>query len=343
MAESEHYSAINGLAWSPRGDIWFTASPGENSRSLRAMNLKGQTRDVYRAPSDLTLYDIAPNGRVLLTNDNSRMLMLGGATGQADKDLSWFNWSLPGAISADGSTVAFNESAAAVGGEGITLLRKLDGSPAVRLGEGMPTDLSPDGNWVSTLDNHQPPNIVLLPTGVGRPKQLTSNGWDYNRYVRWMPDGTALLVNAGLPDHKHRTFLLNISTLEMRAVLPEGVDRGVPSPDGKFVAAYDGNTPKIYTIAGAEVRALPSLASYDLIDKWIADGKSLLVWNYASSSRLDRMDIASGKRVPLTAIKPPDNTGVVSFAFCRATPDGKFHVYSEYRLLTDLFVVSGFR
>jgi hypothetical protein len=34
---------------------------------------------------------------------------------------------------------------------------------------------------------------------------------------------------------------------------------------------------------------------------------------------------------------------IVSFVFCRATPDGKAHVYSEYRLLTNLFVVNGFR
>jgi hypothetical protein len=35
----------------------------------------------------------------------------------------------------------------------------------VVLGDGLPTELSPDGNWVATLDNHEPPNIVLLPTG----------------------------------------------------------------------------------------------------------------------------------------------------------------------------------
>ena len=50
-------------------------------------------------------------------------------------------------------------------------LRKTDGAPAVRLGEGRPFGLSPDGKWVlSTL--FTPPQILLLPTGAGEAKRL---------------------------------------------------------------------------------------------------------------------------------------------------------------------------
>jgi eukaryotic-like serine/threonine-protein kinase len=343
IAESPHYSSINGLAWAPNQEVWFTASPGENSRALHAMNPRGQTREVYRAPGDLTINDIAANGRVLLTADNSRLLLMGGVTGSPDKDLSWLGWSLAAGISDDGSSVVFSESAAAVGGNSVTLLRKLDRSPAVLLGDGLPTALSPDGNWVATLDNHEPPNIVLLPTGVGKPKQLTSNGWEYTRAMHWMPNSAAILINAVQPGHKARVFWLDVSTKEMRPVLPEGIRGGLPSADGKQLIATDGDTPKIYTIAGAEVDALPKLGRDDAIDRWAADGKSLLIWNYVSTPRLDRMDIASGKRVPFTEIRPSDGTGIVGFSFCRASPDGKAHIYSAYRLLSDLFVVNGLR
>jgi eukaryotic-like serine/threonine-protein kinase len=343
IAESPHYSSINGLAWAPNQEVWFTASPGENSRALHAMNLRDQTREVYRAPGDLTINDIAANGRVLLTADNSRLLLMGGVTDSPDKDLSWLGWSLAAGISDDGSSVVFSESAAAVGGNSVTLLRKLDRSPAVVLGDGLPTELSPDGNWVATLDNDEPPNIVLLPTGVGKPKQLTSNGWEYTRGMHWMPNSAAILINAVQSGHKARVFWLDVSTKEMRPVLPEGIRGGLPSPDGKQLLATDGDTPKIYTITGAEVGALPKLGRDDAIDRWAADGKSLLIWNYASTPRLDRMDIASGKRVPLTEIKPPDRTGIVGFNFCRTSSDGRAHIYSAYRLLTDLFVVNGLR
>jgi eukaryotic-like serine/threonine-protein kinase len=55
IAESPHYSAVNGLAWTPNQEVWFTGSPGETSRAVIAMNLRGRTREVYRAPSDLTI------------------------------------------------------------------------------------------------------------------------------------------------------------------------------------------------------------------------------------------------------------------------------------------------
>jgi len=53
-----------------------------------------------------------------------------------ERDLSWFDWSLMGDMSADGRTVLFSESGEG-GGQGYsTFLRATDGSPAVRLGEG---------------------------------------------------------------------------------------------------------------------------------------------------------------------------------------------------------------
>jgi len=307
------------------------------------MNLRGQTREIYRAPGDLNIHDIAANGRVLLTSDNSRLLLLGGVVGSPDKDLSWLGWSLAAGISDDGSAVVFSESGSAVGGNSITLLRKLDRSPAVTLGDGLPTELSPNGNWVATLDNHEPPNIVLLPTGVGKPRQLTSNGWEYTRGMHWMPNSAALMINAAQPGRKPSVFLLDVSTGELRAVLPEGIRGGLPSPDGKLLLAMKGDTPKTYTMTGAEVGVLPKLGSEDFIDRWGADGKSLFIWNYTSSPRLDSMDIASGKRLPLATISPPDSTGIVGFNFCRTSKDGRAHIYSAYRLLTDLFVVNGLR
>jgi eukaryotic-like serine/threonine-protein kinase len=346
IAESAHYSAVNGMAWARNQEVWFTGSPGEPSRAVMAMDLRGRTREVYRAPGDLTIYDIAANGRVLLSADNSRKLLFGGAISAPDKDLSWLGWSLAAGISDDGSTVLFSESAYAVGGRPVVLIRKLDRSPAVELGEGFPMEISPDGNWVATLDSHDPPNVVLLPTGVGKPKQLTSNGWDYTptRYwIRWMPNRAALSLMAVQPGHKPKMFLLDVATKEMRPLLPEGIRGGLPSPDGKLLFGIDGNTPKIYTMSGTEVRALPQLGPDDVPDRWAADGKSLFIWNCGATARLDQMDVNSGRRTSVTVIRPPDTTGIVGYTHCRTSKDGKAHIYSAYRLLTDLFVVNGLR
>ena len=342
VAESPHYGSINSLAWASNEEVWFAATPGSDSRSLRAMNLRGQVRDVYRAPSDLTIHDIAANGRVLLTGDTDRLLLFGGTAGAPDKDLSWLGWSLAAAISDDGATAVFSESGAAVGGSAATYIRALDRSgPAIELGSGLPTEISPDGKWVATLNNHEPPNIVLLPTGVGNPVQLTSNGWQYTRIMHWMPDGSALLVNAAPPGQKPGVYQLDIQSKQLRRILPEGIHGGAPSPDGKRLMGWQGNTWKIYSIAGTELATLPPMTDDDRPDHWSGDGNSVFVWNLAGKPRLDRVDVASGKRVPLYSIGPPDTTGIVSVSLFRVSKDGKSHIYSAYHLLTDLFVVKG--
>lgn len=354
IAETPHYDSINSLAWSSNEEVWFTASPGDDSRSVRAMNLRGQVRDVYRAPEDLTIYDVAVDGRVLLTGDNSHLLLMGGMAGSSDKDLTWLGWSLAAGISNDGSTVLFSESGPAVGGKGVTFVRKLDrNSPAVALGDGLPTAISPDGNWVATLDLNVPSNVVLLPTGVGKPVQLTSNGWEYTRGMHWMPDSSALVVNVVQPGHKPRVYLVDVKSKQMQPVLPEGIRGGLPSPDGKLLLGSDGDTRKLYNLNGDAIATvtqvseggakLPQLDARELIDRWSADGKSLFIWNYSGVPRLDRLEIASGKRVPMYSIIPPDSSGIVNFTFCRASVDGKAHVCSAHRLLSDLFVVKGLR
>ena len=354
IAESPHYASINSLAWASNDEVWFTATPGDDSRSVHGMNLRGQIRDIYRAPEDLTIYDVAADGRVLITGDNSHLLLMGGMAGSPDKDLTWLGWSLAAAISDDGSTVLFSESGPAVGGKRVAFVRKLDrNSPALALGDGLPTAISPDGNWVATLDEAVPPNVVLLPTGVGKPVQLTSNGWEYTRSMHWMPDSSALVVNAVEPGHKPRVYLIDVKSKQIRPVMPEGIRGGLPSPDGKLLLGSDVDIRKTYNLKGEEVATvaqvgestakLPQLDAREQIDRWSADGKSLYLWNYAEVPHLDRLEVATGKRVPMYSTIPPDSSGIVNFTFCRASADGKAHVCSAHRLLSDLFVVKGLR
>jgi hypothetical protein len=202
--------------------------------------------------------------------------------------------------------------------------------------------LSPDGKWVATLDLKEPPNILLLPTGVGSPKQLTFNGWDY-RHLHWRKSGDALIVSAREPGHQSRLYSIDISTKAITPLLPEGITGGWPSPDGRFLLGIQNRVLKIFNQGGAESRRLGTREPADQIDKWSEDGKSILLWSGDALPRLERMDVATGKRYPLSEIKPPDMTGIVSVVLPQSTPDGKAHVYSEYRLLTDLFVVTGLR
>jgi hypothetical protein len=85
----------------------------------------------------MTIHDIAHDGRVLFTQDDWRVgIKALPPDSDQERDLSWFDWSLMGAISSDGEMFAFSESAEAVAGKGYTYVRGIRGTPAVRLGEG---------------------------------------------------------------------------------------------------------------------------------------------------------------------------------------------------------------
>jgi len=115
---------------------------------------------------------------VLITEDIGQAGIVALPPGEnSERNLSWFDWSIALDLSPDGRTVIFSESGEATGGKYGIFMRKTDGSPAVRLGDGAVNALlSPDGKWVATSDLESPAQIQLLPTGAGQPRRLTSDG-----------------------------------------------------------------------------------------------------------------------------------------------------------------------
>ena len=111
-------------------------------------------------------------------------------------------------MSADGKTIVFSESGEAEGANSSIFMRKTDGSPAVRLGDGGLAVLSPDGQWVISQVG-SPAKLVLLPTGVGEPRQLTDDKVDHTR-VAWLPDSKSIVFTAVEPGHAPRTYLMDI-------------------------------------------------------------------------------------------------------------------------------------
>ncbi len=84
-----------------------------------------------------------------------------------ERDLSWFDASRILDISADGGTFCSRSSLTGLARNPAIYLRKTDGSPAVRLGDGNRPALSPDGKWVACIVNDGPQTqLTLLPTGA---------------------------------------------------------------------------------------------------------------------------------------------------------------------------------
>jgi Tol biopolymer transport system component len=345
-AHSSFYTSVEGLAWSPNGkEVWFTAIPGGSARSIYALDFSGKERLIYRAPGGLIIHDISRAGKLLLTADKTRVGLFALPPGEThERALSWFDWSLLSDISPDGKTVIFSETGEAVGTNYSMFMRKTDGSAAVRLGNGGFGKLSPDGKWV-VVEDGDPAKLMLLPTGVGEPRQLADNKVHHSN-AAWVPDGKSIIYTTNEPGHGRRAYIQNIEPgAAPRALTPEGTSGSFVSPDSKYLLATDGKRERwLYPIAGGDPQKLNIPLAFDegIVD-FFGDGKSVLVRNRSIPVKVDRIDLATGKREPFKEIVPADPSGAQSIPGLRFSADGKSYAYSLGRMLSDLYVVDGLK
>jgi hypothetical protein len=203
---STGWFATMSLAWSPVGDeIWFNAlRRGGRRGEIYAISASGRERIALAVPGDFGVLDVSHDGRALMMLAACPVSLVGlFPGGSRERDLSWFDWSDVVDLSADGRTLLFREA-----GEGgnstfhAVYTRKTDGSPAVRIGEGVALRLSPDGRWaIATFDI--PPRLTLLPTGTGSARALERG--PIEQYLwggGWFPDGVTILAGARLGPHE---------------------------------------------------------------------------------------------------------------------------------------------
>jgi Tol biopolymer transport system component len=345
---SAGWDRAEALAWSPKGDeIWFTAARSGRAYALWAVSLSGRERLVTRVPGRLTLQDISPDGRVLLTSEVVRREMVGLAPGESqERDLTWLGYSWPMGLTRDGRTLFFYE-AMEEGPLGSLYVRKTDGSPPVRIGEGLSQDLadvSPDGRWV--FARQQAPGGVryqLLPTGAGEARPLALTGLEDVGDVKWFPDGERLLISGTAPGREWHDYVLDLSGGPPRPVTPNGVAEAVISPDGKQLLAEDEDGGlSIYPVEGGKARRVVE-TSPGYPRQWSADGKFAYIWSNENSRRVDRLDLATGRTRPWKEFLPADPTGIILVQPMLISPDGKSYVYTYVRVLSDLYVVEGLR
>ena len=154
-----------------------------------AVDLSGRQRLLERGPFALDLNDITPDGRALVTIFNQTEWTRGLMAGQSEEsrlaartDLRMVD------LSSDGTLLALRDSQPE--GTGVWIARA-DGSPPVRLGDGVALGLSADGAWVLSS---QQGRIVALPTAAGSPRPVTDGFFQAIRWASWFRDGKRVLV-----------------------------------------------------------------------------------------------------------------------------------------------------
>jgi WD40 repeat protein len=344
---TKEFATEGGLAWSPDGsEVWFTAAEVGGNRALWAVSLSGALRLLTRVTGNLTLQDAARDGKLLVAHDTLRSGILGMAPGaEKVRDLSWLDWSTVYAISEDGKSLAFGESGEGGGPGYSSYFRSMDGSPPVRLGEGTPYSLSPDGKWVAAIVGLTTGGkVVLQPTGAGESKTVPTEGLTVSG-VAFLPDGKRLLITASEKGRGNRLYELPIVGDKPRAISPEGyrAQNGRVSPDGKSVVAVGPDRKSyLYPLGGGEPTPIPGLGELEIAVGWTGDSRSLYIYKRGEyPARVSRLEIVSGKRELWKELTPPDPAGISTISPPSITPDGKAYVYSYNRILSDLFLVEG--
>jgi eukaryotic-like serine/threonine-protein kinase len=335
--------SINGIAWRSNDELWFAGIRKDSGWALWGLKRTGQLRLILSMPGQASLEDVAADGQVLICRQTGQTGIRYAAAGTTEEaDLSWLDRSSLNDLSVDGRQVLLTENGEAGGAEGAVYLRNTDGSPAVKLGTGSASALSPDGKWAITTSRSLL-EMSLLPTGAGTPIRMKGT---FARYAagtaRWTPDGKRIVFAAMEAKHEPRIYLQELSG-DPRPISPEGVISGmVLSPDGRRLAAVINNKSYLITIGGDGSQTLTSLTADDVPLTWSADGQSIYVrTGDRIAAEISQVNLITGTRTPWKTLIPSDPAGVTSVRNLHISPDGRSYAYSYTRTLSELLLVSG--
>src|SRR6266566_3242012 len=349
---SRDWGSEDGLAWSPDGkEVWFTATKSGTRLALLAVTLDGKERPVLTIPSEMMVLDTTRDGRALISRGTRRYGISALLEGEKrERDLSWLDQSQWPIISDDGKLIAFDDDSEANGLYYAACIRKTDGSPVVRLGEGAVLALSPDARWVLTVKFTALPQLVMLPVGAGQPKLLPrGNLAAYQTGGGWLHDGKRLLFTGSEAGSGNRVYVQEVAGGDPHPISPEGYStfsRSISMDDRSLVvAAPDGALVRM-PIAGGSINPIPGTQRGDVVLGWTSDGKRIFVYHAPElRPRIFTVDLGNGQRRLWKQIEPADPVGLMPFrsTFADLTPDGRNIAYNYKRFVHELYVAEGIR
>ena len=343
---SSGWTTVQGINWSPDGsEIWFTSSNSGSSGNPRAVNLSGKLRTITNVPGGMWLQDVR-NGVALTVTHQRRIGIRGMAPGaKEESELGWFGWSELGDMTPDGRKIVFDEEGDGGGPNYTVFVRNTDGSPPVRIGEGVGLAISPDGKWVITQPAKGGP-LSLVPTGAGEARQLTHDQVNY-QFVHWLAGGKELLASGIETGHGLRDYLIDVSSGNSKAITPEGIAGAWPSPDGRstVVLRSDGKW-GIWPLDGSGLRLIPGLDSSYRVRGWMPDGQSVYAVSIRQQEKIRsvyQVNVATGAVKPWKTFGEGLASGGTSIGNSYFAGDGGAYSYVYSQTISQVYVVRGMK
>ncbi len=341
---------VQGLAWDPSGQsVLFSgaeAGPGTLRRSIYKTTLDGKQTLLRHDSTQLVLQDVSRSGQILISRDVYRSEVFGRIyPDKQERNLGWQDNTYASYLSDDARTIVLSLQGEAAGSGYEVYIRGTGANAtAIRLGEGLPTSLSPDGKWVLAvypwgLKASSPPQLTLLPVGLGKPKALTDDALSHD-WGTWLPDGRILFVGSE-SGHGIRNWVMNFDGTQAHPITPEGTIGTCVSARGEVLAEDSAGAFWLYPVNGDDRRPVSGMSADDNPSRWSKDEKTV----YVAQPGKDTTDVygvnlVTGQRTLLYRLAPSDRAGVTFEPSVQITPDGKSYAYSYLRILSDLYSIS---
>lgn len=246
----------------------------------------------------------------------------------------------------DGRYILFDESSTGGGDRHSVYLRGTDGSPAVRLSDGVASQLSPDGKWAVTFALDRATEITLVPTGIGEPRTLGFEGIERIHWGIWHPDGRRLVLVANEPGRGARGYLVDLEDPKPVPFTAEGaLSWGmIVAPDGRSILAQTPDrTWKRFPLDGGDPEPVSALLPTERrVLNFSESGED--VYTFVRNEllgRICRVNLATGAREVWRELSPSDPSGVLVQGAVAVTRDGSAHAYSYSLMLGQLLLVKG--
>ena len=340
-----------GVAWSADGgEIWYAAAilpATTGERAVFAVTPAGKSQLAFNFPGRSFVWDIASDGRLLMSNEGIDNAQIVASPANApERDVSALGYATYGALSADGKSIVFSESGTAAGHDYLVFFRRLDGSPAVELGEGQAIGVTPDGKYAIAFLPSQPTKLRVLATRAGQSGTLDVAPVSVDRaLISWMPGGKEFVFLGHEGEAPQRGYLASFGGGPAPPLTNLPGTHFCVSPDGKFVletsrAANEPEQNVIVELATGKVRNAPLLQG-DQPVQWDQDGAhAFVVQRRDVEAAILRVDLNSGKREVWKQIRPANTAGILTLRSFSVTPSGNAYTYSATRALSTLYVYS---
>jgi Tol biopolymer transport system component len=341
------YWGEEGMAWAPDGtELFFSAAdvPGVDELLPRSVLLSGQpvVRQALTNVGQLWIHDVARDGRWLVTRQDEVASIRGLVPGEREeKEFPWLNYAVTPSFSPDGKSLVFSDESLEAGANYKVAVRRIDGAPPLRLGDGFAGPFSPDGKWVlgALTAAHR---VAKYPVETGDAEVLDVNQLERLEHnVGWLPDGRLTLCG-NEKGQQSRCYVYSGSMKRFDPITPAGMTAIGVAPDGR--SAVVGPRVEAFThvmpFGGTDLRPIHGLADGDRVVKWTRDSKALIVQTPGFPARLERLDPLTGARAFIKIAGPADRVGLLALQVHDTLDDGQFYLYNYFRNTATLYVLT---